>query len=140
MLEVRIGTVEEKELEQWFLKTTAYVDELLEETDKLTGWPEMVLSAQRNWIGKSVGAEIEFAIEGSGKSLTVFTTRPDTIYGTTFMSIAPEHPMVGELTSKEQAGEVRAFIEKVKRDKNTLGPGGELPKEGVLQVLTAQTP
>ena len=124
--------VEEKELDQWFLKTTEYADELLDFTDKLPGWPEMVLTSQRNWIGKSVGAEIEFVLEGTEEKLTVFTTRPDTLYGTTFMSLAPEHPLVEKLTTKEQAEEVRAFVEKVKREKSALGPGDELPKEGVF--------
>ncbi len=89
--------VELKELEQWFLKITEYADELLEHTYKLPGWPEKVLTMQRHWIGKSVGGEIIFNIEGFSEQLTVFTTRPDTLYGATFMLIAPEHPMAKTL-------------------------------------------
>jgi leucyl-tRNA synthetase len=124
--------VASKELDQWFLKTTEYAEELLEDTDKLTGWPEMVLAAQRNWIGKSVGAEIDFALEGTKVKLTVFTTRPDTLYGTTFMSLAPEHPLVAELTTVDKKSEVEAFVAKVKKDKSTMDYGAELPKEGVF--------
>ena len=111
--------VETKELEQWFLKITEYADELLEYTYKLKGWPEKVLTMQRNWIGKSIGAEIIFKFAESDKTVTVFTTRPDTLYGATFMLLAPEHPMVKELlkgTEYEQDG-LKFIADTAKQDK-----------------------
>lgn len=113
------SVVEQKELQQWFLKITEYADELLQDTYKLKGWPEKVLTMQRNWIGKSTGAEIIFKIENNEKTLTVFTTRPDTLYGATFMLIAPEHPMAKELiknTEYEKNGNDFIF-EMTKQDK-----------------------
>lgn len=113
------STVEQKELEQWFLKITEYADELLEDTYKLKGWPEKVLTMQRNWIGKSVGAEIIFKFSHSNETVTVFTTRPDTLYGATFMLLAPEHPMVKDLikgTEYEKAG-LEFIAEIAKQDK-----------------------
>src|SRR3989304_2935083 len=98
------SVVETRELDQWFFKTTAYAEELLEYTGKLPGWPERVLVMQRNWIGKSLGAEGDFAMEGSGDGIRVFTTRPDTLYGVTFMSLAPAHPLVGTVTTTARAG------------------------------------
>ncbi len=86
-----------RELSQWFFRITAYAEELLADLDRLEGWPERVVTMQRNWIGKSVGAEIVFDVEGASEPLTVFTTRPDTLGGATFMSLAPEHPRVLEL-------------------------------------------
>ena len=92
------STVVERDLEQWCFRITAYAEELLRDLDRLPGWPERVLTMQRNWIGKSVGAEIRFPLERGGY-LTVFTTRPDTLFGVTFMSLAPEHPLVAELVA-----------------------------------------
>ena len=98
-----------KELDQWFFKITQYAEELLSDLDHLDHWPERVLTMQRNWIGKSVGVEADFTVEDTGEKLTIFTTRPDTLFGVTFMSIAPEHPMVEALISgRPQAGDVRA--------------------------------
>ncbi len=88
--------VEERELEQWFLRITAYAEELLAACDALPGWPEKVLTMQRNWIGSSVGAELTFPLAGREGGITVFTTRPDTVFGATFASVAVEHPLVGE--------------------------------------------
>ncbi len=125
--------VSQREMEQWFLKITAYADELLEYCDKLTGWPERVLTMQRNWIGRSEGAEIDFQVEGSDKKIRVFTTRQDTLFGATFMSLAPEHPMVEELIKgKEQEGSVREFVEKSKRISREDRVTGVLEKEGVF--------
>src|SRR4051812_8576370 len=85
-------TVIQKELPQWFMRITGYAEELLRNTYDMPGWPDAVLTQQRNWIGKSEGAEIDFAVDGHPtRKLTVFTTRPDTLFGVTFMSIAPEH-------------------------------------------------
>jgi leucyl-tRNA synthetase len=106
------SVVEQKELTQWFLRITDYADELLEDLDTLEGkWPERVIAMQRNWIGKSVGAEIRFAVQGSAGVITVFTTRQDTIFGATFMSLAAAHPLLDELVSgAPNEAELRAFI------------------------------
>ncbi|MBE9528520.1 MAG: leucine--tRNA ligase, partial [Proteobacteria bacterium] len=127
------SVVETKELEQWFFKTTAYADELLEATEKMDGWPEKVLVMQRNWIGKSVGAEADFALEGAQESIRIFTTRPDTLYGVTFMSLAPDHPLVDKIVTEEQRGAVASFREEVKRDSAEADPRGgadEIEKKG----------
>lgn len=127
----RCGTkVIQKELEQWFFKITKYADELLEYCDKLTGWPERVLVMQKNWIGKSQGVEIEFPLEKGG-SLRIFTTRADTVFGITFMCIAPEHPMVQELIKDSPyKTEIIEFVEKVK--KSAVSREVVLEKEGVF--------
>ncbi len=125
--------VVQREMEQWFFKITAYAEELLEYCDKLPGWPERVLTMQRNWIGKSEGAEIDFEVEGSDKKIRVFTTRQDTLFGATFMSLAPEHPMVKELVKgKEEEKAVNDFIEKYKRISREDRITGTLEKEGVF--------
>ena len=93
-------TVEQRELEQWFLKITAYADELLADIGKLEGgWPERVLTMQRNWIGRSEGAEVDFRLAETGEPIRVFTTRVDTIFGATCVILAPEHPLVARLAS-----------------------------------------
>ncbi len=89
--------VEKKEMDQWFIRITDYSQKLLDGLDTLDGWPESIKTMQRNWIGRSVGTEIEFMIEGSDKKVKVFTTRPDTVFGVTFMAMAPEHPYAKEL-------------------------------------------
>lgn len=101
--------VEKKSMKQWFFKITDYADELLEEIPALD-WPDKIKTAQTNWIGKSQGAEIEFAIDGIEQSLRVFTTRPDTIFGATFMVIAPEHPLVAELTTDDTRETVEEYV------------------------------
>ena len=109
----RCGTpVIRKDLEQWFFRITKYAEELLEFTG--IEWPERVKIMQRNWIGKSVGVEISFGLDVKGvseKEIKVFTTRPDTIFGVTFMVLAPEHPLVAKLTTSEHKHEVREYIE-----------------------------
>ena len=124
--------VEQKELEQWFFRITEYADELLDHTFKLPGWPERVLTMQRNWIGKSYGCEIDFPLEKSLTKIRVFTTRQDTLFGATFMSLAPEHPMALELTTPENRAEVEAFIEKVQKTEKTKRTAEDLEKEGVF--------
>ena len=122
-----------REMNSWFFKITDYAEELLAGCDKLTGWPEKVLTMQRNWIGKSVGAEVNFPLENSDKTLTIFTTRPDTIFGATFMSIAPEHPLALALsagTPQEEA--VREFVARIKIEKQRQKPEDEIEKEGVF--------
>ncbi len=125
--------VTQKELEQWFFKITEYAEDLLEWCDKLPGWPERVLTMQRNWIGKSVGAEIQFPIEGSGEAIKVFTTRQDTVFGATFMSLAPEHPLVLQLskgTAQERA--VREFVDRMRRQDRMKRAAETTEKEGVF--------
>jgi len=108
--------VTQKQLEQWFFKITAYAEELLEYCDRLTGWPEKVITMQKNWVGKSSGAEIIFPLEKGGRSITVFTTRPDTLFGATFMSLAPEHPFAQEISrGTNQERQVADFIERMKK-------------------------
>ena len=124
--------VEQKNLEQWFFKITAYAEELLDYCDKLHGWPEKVLIMQRNWIGKSIGSEVDFKIENSNEAIKVFTTRPDTLFGATFISLAPEHPMVEKLIVKSQESEVKSFIERVKKQSRTARTEALLEKEGVF--------
>ena len=106
----RCGTpVTKKNLRQWMLKITAYAERLLNDLDKLD-WPEKVKKMQSDWIGKSHGAEIDFEIDGSDKTVKVYTTRPDTLYGATFMVLAPEHAMAKELASEEKRAEVEDYI------------------------------
>jgi len=108
--------VEEREIEQWFFKITEYADELNDELDKLQGWPENVKKLQKNWIGKSYGTDIDFIIRETGDKITVFTTRPDTIFGATYMVLAPEHPLLkkrmGIIPNKE---EVENYILKTRK-------------------------
>jgi len=101
--------VEKREIPQWFLKITAYAQELLDGLDKLPGWPDSVKTMQRNWIGRSEGLEIPFAIEGTSEPVTVFTTRPDTLMGVTFLSIAAEHPLAARAASANP--QIQKFIE-----------------------------
>lgn len=124
----------QKEIEQWFLKITDYADELLEYTYKLGGWPEKVLIMQRNWIGKSYGSEIDFPVEGRDDlRIAVFTTRADTLFGATFMSIAPEHPLISELSKgKEQEKKVLAFVDGARKAKRSERTEEILEKEGVF--------
>jgi leucyl-tRNA synthetase len=121
-----------KQLEQWFFKITDYADELLDWTDKLPGWPERVLAMQRNWIGKSYGCEIDFPVAERGTKIKVFTTRPDTLFGATFMSLAPEHPLVKELVTAEQEKKVNAFLTTVAGQDNVARTSGDLEKIGIF--------
>ncbi len=135
------SVVTHRELEQWFFKITDYAEELLADCDKLTAWPERVLTMQRNWIGKSVGVEVDFPVEGSGGRLKIFTTRPDTLFGVTFMSIAPEHPMVAALIrGKKEAEEVRAFCQRVMRLDKAARTDEKQEKEGVFTGAYAVNP
>ena len=124
--------VQQKELEQWSFRITQYAQELLDDTYKLTGWPERVLTMQRNWIGRSVGCEIEFPLENGLSKIKVFTTRQDTLFGATFMSLAAEHPMALELATPELRPQVEAFIDKVKRSDRLKRGAEDQEKEGVF--------
>ncbi|MEM2121160.1 MAG: leucine--tRNA ligase [Candidatus Woesearchaeota archaeon] len=124
--------VEIKHIEQWFLKITAYAEELLNDLDKLD-WPEKVKIMQKNWIGKSEGALIKFKIDGLNKEVEVFTTRPDTIFGATFLVMAPEHPIVEELVRKTKyEKEVFEFARKVMLEEKTERSSEEKEKEGIF--------
>ena len=125
--------VEQKQLFGYFFKITQYAEELLEWLDKLPGWPERVTIQQRNWIGKSYGAEIVFPLWERPGEVRVFTTRADTLFGATFMSIAPEHPLVEKLcTGKPEQAGVMAFVEKARQAKRSDRETEILEKEGVF--------
>ncbi|HOA40373.1 MAG TPA: leucine--tRNA ligase [Halanaerobiales bacterium] len=133
--------VEEKELEQWFFKITDYAERLLNDYQLLENWPEKVKLMQKNWIGRSEGLRIKFPVKGSDQALEVFTTRPDTIYGATYMVLAPEHPLVGELvkgTEKEEA--VNDFIKEVKKEKEIERTSPESEKKGIFTGAYAINP
>jgi len=131
----RCGTqVHLKEYDQWFFKITKYAQDLLDNIERLkAGWPERVLVMQKNWIGRSTGALIRFLIKGADEFIEVFTTRPDTLYGATFMSLAPEHPLTKTLpqgTSQEQA--VKVFVEKTLKEDKITRTSDAYEKEGVF--------
>jgi leucyl-tRNA synthetase len=135
--------VEEKALEQWFLKITDYSERLLNDLEKLKGWPEPVKIMQRNWIGKSRGVEIKFKIQKpkiKNDELLIYTTRSDTLFGVTYMVLAPEHPLVDELTKgSKHEKEIKAFKEKVRHE--TLHEREESSgKEGVFTGAYAINP
>lgn len=122
-----------RELEQWFFRITDYADRLLEDLDRLEGWPEKVKTMQRNWIGKSYGVEIHFPLQGRDGHLAVFTTRPDTIFGATYMVVAPEHPLVDTLIADAPGkDEIRRFIEDVKKQDEIARTSEEGDKVGVF--------
>ncbi|MFM8605569.1 MAG: leucine--tRNA ligase [Cyanobium sp.] len=128
--------VEKRRLNQWFLRITAYADALLDDLPKLEGWPERVRTMQANWIGRSSGAELEFPLlnaggEPSGESLTVFTTRPETVYGASYVVLAPEHLMVASLTSEVEREAVTAFCDLVSRESELERTAEDRPKRGV---------
>ena len=102
--------VTKRNLKQWFFRITAYADEILEATDDLD-WTEMVKTMQKNWIGRSIGAEVEFAVEGRDDVITVFTTRPDTLFGATYVALAPEHPLVPQLVNADTRAKVEAYVQ-----------------------------
>ncbi len=126
--------VEQKAMTQWFLRITDYAEELLEDLKLLEeGWPERVISMQKNWIGKSLGAEVDFILENSDVKIPVFTTRPDTLYGVTFITLAPEHELVEQIIANApNKKEIEAFIEKVgamdKKDRQS----DNLEKDGIF--------
>ncbi len=135
------ASVDKKDLEQWFFKITDYAQRLLDDLEKLPGWPEKVKTMQRNWIGRSEGVEVEFKAAKSGAHLPVFTTRQDTIFGVTYMVLAPEHPMVAELiTGTEYEQDVKAFIKRVQQLSNVDRTSNELEKEGMFIGAYAVNP
>lgn len=123
--------VERKLLRQWFLKITDYAEQLLNDLDKLNGWPERVKLMQANWIGKSVGAYLEFPIVGKDEKVGVFTTRPDTVYGVTYVVLAPEHPLTAKVTTPERKAAVEAFIQEVSNQTELERTAEDKPKRGI---------
>ena len=102
--------VTKRNLKQWFFRITAYADEMLEATDDLD-WTDMVKTMQKNWIGRSVGAEVDFAVSGQDAIITVFTTRPDTLFGASYVALAPEHPLVSQLVNADTRAKVEAYVQ-----------------------------
>ena len=137
--------VEQRELEQWFLRTTKYADELLRDLEKLDGWPEKVRTMQRNWIGRSEGTLVNFKLDGpagaAGSTITVFTTRVDTIYGATSVQLAPQHPLVADFTVADAAlrSQVEQLIAEQRKAKET-GDIGAIEKRGVNTKRFALNP
>ncbi|ADY73685.1 leucyl-tRNA synthetase [Desulfurobacterium thermolithotrophum DSM 11699] len=133
--------VEQKEIDSWFLKITDYAEELLQDLELLKGhWPDPVITMQKNWIGKSIGAKVKFETE-KGETIEVFTTRPDTLFGVTYVVLAPEHPLTLKLskgTGQEEV--VKAFVEKMKRTEKRKRTTGDLEKEGVFLGVYAIHP
>jgi leucyl-tRNA synthetase len=128
----RCGTPPKKvELAQWFFRITAYADRLLNDLYKLSEWPENVVKMQENWIGRSEGAEVVFTTE-AGDSIPVFTTRPDTLWGATFMVLAPEHPLVESLTTEEQRAAVTAYRQEAERETEIDRLSTDREKTGVF--------
>ena len=138
------SVVVQKELEQWFFRITAYADELLQGCERLTNWPARVLTMQRNWIGKSKGVEVDFPLAEPLRDLAavrIFTTRPDTIYGATFMSLAPESPLVERLIAgRSEAPAVRAFVARVSEQDRLARLAADRDKEGIFTGAYALNP
>lgn len=135
------GQVTKKKLDNcWFFRYTQYAERLLKDIDRLEGWPEYIRTMQRNWIGRSEGCEIDFKVDGTGEPLTVFTTRPDTVYGVTFVVIAPEHPLAAKLSDgTPYAAQVREYIERAgKKSEIERTAVGE--KDGVFTGRYAVNP
>ena len=132
------AVVEKKEIPQWFLKISEYAEELLQELDNLSGWPESVRTMQRNWIGRSEGVEAVFRITGSADSLTVFTTRPDTLFGVSYMAVAIEHPVA--VAAAEENAAVAAFLQKYRHAGTSEFELETMEKEGVPLGIDAVHP
>jgi leucyl-tRNA synthetase len=133
--------VVERELEQWFWKTTAYAEQLLEDMKELVRWPERVLAMQQNWIGKSLGTEVDFRVVELGEALPVFTTRVDTIFGCTAVFLAPEHPLVEKLVARSNSPEkLRQQVERIKASAVRARVEVNLEKVGVDTDFRARNP
>ncbi len=130
--------VERREIPQWFMKITAYADELLEALDRLPGWPDSVKTMQRNWIGRSEGVELSFDVAGEEEPLTVYTTRPDTLMGVTYMAVAAEHPLAARAAASD-AG-VAAFIEECKKTDAAEATLETMEKKGMPLGIAAIHP
>ncbi|HET9766764.1 MAG TPA: leucine--tRNA ligase [Thermoanaerobaculia bacterium] len=138
--------VEKRELEQWFFRITEYAQRLLDDLDKLPDWPESTVKMQRSWIGRSEGAEVTFYVpgwataSGHGEGITVFTTRPDTLWGATFLTLAPEHPMVARVVTPDQRAEVDAYVTAARRKTDIERSDLTREKDGVFTGAYAINP
>jgi leucyl-tRNA synthetase len=130
--------VERKEISQWFIKITSYADELLNSLDTLDEWPSQVKQMQRNWIGRSIGTEIYFNVSNHSKRLKIYTTRPDTLMGTTYLAVATDHPLAKEAAAKNQ--EVKAFLDSCQGIKMAEAELATMEKRGIDTGLTAIHP
>ena len=130
--------VERREIPQWFMKITAYADELLEHLDEMPGWPESVKTMQRNWIGRSEGLELSFDVAGESEPLTVFTTRPDTLLGVTYMAVAAEHPLASKAAATNPA--IAAFIDQCKKTDAAEATLETMEKKGMALGISAIHP
>ena len=133
--------VHKKDLAQWFFKITDYADELLADLDKLPGWPERVKTMQTNWIGRSEGLEFRLPAPALDAEIPVYTTRPDTVFGMTFVALAPEHPLVEKICAvSDKAEEIRAFCARVKKQSDIERSSSESEKEGIYTGLCCTNP
>jgi len=133
--------VEIRDLTQWFFRVTSYADRLLDGLDRLPHWSDRVKTMQRNWIGRSEGAEIHFRVDGLAEPVTVFTTRPDTLYGATFLALAPEHPVVAVLAERSpRRSEIEQFVERVRRESRLEREAETGEKEGLDTGALALNP
>jgi leucyl-tRNA synthetase len=132
--------VVEKQIPEWAFRITAYADSLLAGLDALKDWPERITTMQRNWIGRSEGAEVDFAVEGADDRIKVFTTRVDTIFGCTYVVLAPEHPLVDRITAASRRAEVHAFVERMRATDAAQRTGEDAPKEGAFTGAHAVNP
>ncbi|MDP4236380.1 MAG: leucine--tRNA ligase [Bacteroidota bacterium] len=132
-------TVVRRNMRQWMLRITAYADRLLEDLS-LLDWPLSTMEQQRNWIGKSIGAEVDFALQGHSGKIRVFTTRPDTLFGATYMVLAPEHPLVHEITTAAESEKVKEYQDQVARKSDLERTGTEKTKTGVFTGAYAINP
>ncbi|MDF1565826.1 MAG: leucine--tRNA ligase [Deltaproteobacteria bacterium] len=132
--------VEEREMPQWAFKITDYAQELLDDLEKLGEWPERITTMQRNWIGRSTGVEVDFPVEGSDEAIRIFTTRGDTIYGATYVVLAPEHPLTDALTPPEKRDEVEAFKKACREQGKIERTNPDSEKLGVALGRTAKNP
>jgi len=133
--------VEQKDLEQWYLKITEYCEPLLDDLKKLPGWPQRVITMQENWIGKSLGVEIYFKAKKTNETISVFTTRPDTIFGATYVVLAPEHPLIKKMVKgSAYENKVLAFIDKVTKESKAQRMAGDVKKEGIFTGEYAVNP
>ncbi len=130
--------VERREIPQWFMKITAYADELLDELDRMPGWPDSVKTMQRNWIGRSEGVELSFDVAGEDESLTVYTTRPDTLLGVTYMAVAAEHPLASKVAANN--ADVAAFISECKKSDAAEATLETMEKKGMPLGIFATHP
>jgi leucyl-tRNA synthetase len=135
------AVVTKRQLTQWYFKITEYAHRLLDDMDTLTGgWPERILTMQRNWIGRSEGAWVDFTIENREEPVRVFTTRPDTLYGATFFVVAPEAPLAAEIVTEDHRAEFEAYLEKTKQETEIERQNTERPKTGVFLGVHAINP